>query len=817
MSDDDPKITPFRLPTDSGGGSLQERLGRRRREERPIAVDEEGVWRPSRRRLFVLPVESPHAAATIARKEGAAARALDGVETVLFAGDLPPGENTLGPGFSGEPVLADQEVTFRGQPVALVVGETESVCRHARELVKIDYHPVPGVLTLDHALAMKSFHGDPRRIERGDAKKTIRNAPLRFSGTMSVGTQFPCSGSPLEIDVTPDLRAGTIHLRCPSLYPPLLRAAVARASGLPECAVKLEIPPVAGATGALEWEPVRLAVLATLTALKCRSAVTLRLDSADSPLLAGRRLAAHGAYDVAHNPEGLVTAVHLRLSLDAGQFAGASASVLDRALLHADSVYRIPHLCLEGVLARTNNLCSGSLPGEGAAQGTWVMEDIIQHVAEKTGLPPEEIREKNFYGGGGEDQAKTTPYGQPVDPAGLMRVWKHAFRRSDFPSRRREVDRWNEKNSSYKRGIAITPMKFGLGDPRPDRNKGVALVEILPDGSVRVRPGVPDLLDGFDQQIEEEVSRQFGLTADAIQVVPGDFDTLTEATPLLGVDTAGLCLRAIEQACHELGERLRDVALQLFAARGLTEVERETIRFFDGKVGAGTPQAEPIDYREVIEGAMRKRVHLRALGYHRTPNLWWDPELGAGWPFSAFTYAAAVTEIQVDAFTGEIEILRTDITHEGSPAAEQGERDEAQLFRAFTLGAGWILSEEPPDPENPRDEFTIAERVPGYADAPLQWETERLRPAGDPASLPGDPCAEAPVLLAASVREALWDALRAFGLEPELDIDLPLPATPPRVLSTFKEISRQLAERERENRRGDGDELGGAFEEMQAG
>ena len=205
----------------------------------------------------------------------------------------------------------------------------------------------------------------------------------------------------------------------------------------------------------------------------------------------------------------------------------------------------------------------------------------------------------------------------------------------------------------------------------------------------------------------------------------------------------------------------------------------------------------PLHFREVIEGAWRKRVNLVETGYHRTPNLWWDHELGAGWPFSAFTYAAAVAEVQIDAFTGEVQILRVDFAHEGSPSPDQGDRDFAQLMRAFTLGSGWLLSESVPYPENDEPSAcNVAEGVPGFADAPFQVVTDRLRPLGDPLALPGDPCAEAPVLLAGCVREALWDALRSFGLKPELKIDLPLPSTPPSVLATLREISRQIHERE---------------------
>ena len=358
------------------------------------------------------------------------------------------------------------------------------------------------------------------------------------------------------------------------------------------------------------------------------------------------------------------------------------------------------------------------------------------------------------------------------------------------------IEKWNHRNPFYKRGIAVVPIKFGLGDPRPERDAAAVLVQILADGSVLVRVGLVDVNDGFRDQIREEVATHLGIEQEAIRIILNDFDVLPRSTPILGTDAAGLVLRALADACRRIQARLRDVALQLFAARGQTEIEIESIRFAKGLVGPDISPTNPLHFKELIEGAWRKRINLVETGYHRTPNLWWDHELGAGWPFSSFTYAAAVAEIQIDAFTGEVQILRLDVAHEGSPSPDQDDRDFAQLMRAFSLGTGWLLSEEVPYPE--QDGFvrdSVCDEIAGFADAPFQVVTDRLRPLGEKLSAPGDPCSEAPVLLASCVREAIWDALRAFGWKPDLEIELPLPSTPPRLLATLKEISRQNREK----------------------
>lgn len=783
-------------PAKQARETFAERL-RRRREQ--LAHGEElkalSSWQSRARLLTALVVESPHPHATIQRRDAGEARRVSGVEAVLFADDIPPFRNSLGHEFSGEPLLAEDEVRYRGQPVALVIGRDEACCREAADRLEIDYHPAPGILTLDHAVAMVSFHEAPRVCERGKVAAAIDADRRRFGGSFLIPPQQSPLVGPPEIRITPVRGGRGYSVKARSLSPALVRTAVARTADLPESEVQIEAVPLAGVTDAMEQEPVRLAMLATRAAMACGTAVVLKLAGPDSPLVRGQRHPVKVEFEVACNDEGRISALDLKLLVDGGYYATDSATAMDRAALHADSVYGIPHLRIASQLCRTHRIASSALPAEGSAQGAWAMEEIVRRVAAATGLEVRKVRERNFYAEGGE--VKTAPYGQPVQAGSIQRVWHQVLRRSGYDTRAAAIEKWNRRNPCHKRGLAVVAAKFGLGDPRPERDASAVLVQILADGSVLVRVGLVDVNDGLRGQIREEAAARLGVEAEAIRVILDDFDVLPRSTPVVGTDAAGLVLRALADACKRLQARLREVALQLFAARGQTEVEMEAIRFKDGFVGQEISPNSPLHFREVVEGAWRKRVNLVETGYHRTPNLWWDHELGAGWPFSAFTYAAAAAEVQVDAFTGEVQILRLDVAHEGSPSPDQADRDFAQLMRAFTLGAGWLLSETVPYPESEREApVHVAEGVPGFADAPFQVVTDRLRPLGDPSSLPGDPCAEAPVLLAVCVREALWDALRAFGLKPDLPIDLPMPSTPPAVLATLREISRQTRDRE---------------------
>lgn len=800
MSKDDDNITPFRLPEDTSKASKEsfgERLRRRRNDlTAPGNQTPTTSWQTRARHLTALVIESPHPAASIIRKDAAAALTVEGVEQVIFSGNLPPFQNSMGRDFSSEPLLAEDEVFYKGQPVAIVIGKDEKSCRLGAAALHIDYHPQPGVLSIEHAVTMENFHGEVRSCQRGNPQNEIPTAPMTLTGTFTISTQEAALLGPTDVTVKPVHGSNEIEVTVRALEPTAVRAGVARAAGIPESGVRVECLSLRGITDALEAEPVRLAMLATRASMACGSKVTLMVDSNQSPLSRAQRHATEATFSVGFSNEGEILAADIHFHMDGGWFESDSANSMDRAILHADSVYRIPHLRIGSQLCKTNHITASCLPAEGAAQGAWIMEEIIQKVAARTGLPPHAIREKNFYRE--DDDLKTTPYGQPVDATSIHRVWNQALRRSEFKERLKAVNLWNRKNPCYKRGISIVPIKFGLGDPRPERDAAAVLIQILADGSAHIRAGLVDVNDGLRCQIREEVANSLGIEADSIDVVLNDFEVLPRATSVTGTDAAGLVGRALTTAATNLQHRLKEVALQLFAARGQTNVELESITFKNGLVRIETSPSSILHFNEVIEAAWKKRVNLIETGYHRTPNLWWDPELGAGWPFSSFTYAAAVTEIQVDAFTGEIQILRTDIAHEGSPSANQGERDYAQLMRAYMIGAGWILSEEATSDEEELDESPVfGDGVPGFTDTPFKVITDRLRPTGNPLTMPGAPCSEAPVLLAASIREALRDALSAFGLDSDLEINLPLPATPPRVLATFKEISRQIQEREK--------------------
>ncbi|NNE91738.1 MAG: molybdopterin-dependent oxidoreductase [Verrucomicrobiales bacterium] len=796
--DSNPQITPFPLEsTEAAGVRIETAEG-----EDPFEVGEDSTFGPVRTEgedLVVSLLLSPHAAASIARKNGAAARDIEGVEAVLFSEDLGRKKNRLNPRRPDDAILAEDEVTYCGQPVAIIVACDDATCREARNQIEIDYHPAPGILSVEHAMAMQSFHDGERVIQRGNATEVLdsTHADQILDGTFSITGQLPGTRPPgVRVNYRPGDRGITLELRTES--PGIVRSAVAAALDLPESEVTVEPHPLENNGAAREMETAFISVIAALAASRCRWSTRLRLDSTENALLMGRRHGVHATFKAAFDREsGCIRAADIRFAMNGGPAVEDSDTILDRALLHADGCYHIADFCARGILCKTSTATCSTLPGEGTAQGIWVMEEMISRIAAHLDLPAETVREANFYRDSGTNN--TTHYGQTVTGAAIQRVWKQALRRSSFDERRAAIHKWNQSNASFKRGIGVIPLKMGIGDPRSDRNFGTAQIQIFPDGSIRVYPGYVETFDGLTSQIQNEVSASFGIEREDVHVSPGNPQTTPLMTNRIGVDTTGLILKAVADAGENLKEQLRTVALQMLASRGNIEIELEAIQFENGCAGVGNnPESNrTLTFSELIDGAIRRRINLTGVGFYRAPNLWWDPEVGAGWPFSSYSYGAAVVEIQIDAFTGEIDVMQLDLVHEGSPAPDQSDRDEAQIMRAFAQGQGWLLSEPFLFSDDARANMTIGEEgIPGISDAPLAIEIDRLRPNGELSVAPGAPCAEAPLVLALAAREAIRDAILSFAGKNagKLTIDLPFPSGPPEVLKTLREVSHQLAE-----------------------
>ena len=746
------------------------------------------------RELVALLVPAAHASATITSRYVGEARKLPGVALVLTADDLGDSNRFL-PLRPKESYFAENAVAYLGQPVALVVADTAEHAAAAAKAIEVRYQVSPATLGLDHALAIESFHGEPISISRGDPGTAIGKAPHSFSGTLEVGSQLPFSPEPLWVSAIP-AEDDSLIIRTPSELPSRVRAAVAAATNSPESHVEIVPERLSGLTGGRQVESAYVATFAALAAKRTGRPVRLELSRELDLTLTSKRHAMRANYEVGYDDEGRILGCEIELFLDGGHRPDDSETALDQALLHADGAYFVPDFRVNGRLCRTNHITGTAVPAEGAAQGAMVMEDILSRVAHRLGISQEQIRETNLYRE--SDNRHSTPYGQPVACDPLQRVWNDLLNQAEIPERRAEIDRGNSVNPCYKRGLAVIPVKFGVGDPRPERNQAMALVQLLVDGSINVRLGCIDAGDGLARQVAEEAALQFGVHPAGVAVRGGDLHCTPHMTPRIGSNTVGLMRRAVADACEALKNRLRPVAAQLLAASGTNEIDADTIRFADGKVGVGVQSsANSLSFGELVDSAWRRRTNMTAIGFHRTPNLWWDREVGAGWPFSGFVCGAAAVEVQLDAFTGELRILRVDVLHQGNSAASGAAHDRAQIARALQLGFGWQLNESLRWTDQgalfPSRSSDYA--IPGFGDAPLEQKIDLLPTPNLPAEFAAASGAESAVFLATAAREAAREAIRAFGtpVDPKVEVTLPAPAIPATVLAALREMSGQLA------------------------
>lgn len=748
----------------------------------------------SRRSLVGRLVTSPHAAATITSTRKAGATEQPGIAAILMAGDLGD-RNDLRPLRPGDPIFATGSVEYVGQPVGLVVAETPEAAKKAAELIEVQYHPAPATLGVDHALALESFHGQPIAITRGDPATALEKAPYRLEGTLDIASQLPFPSEPLWVEVFPAENA-TLIVKTAAELPSRVRAAIGAAIDLPESHVEIVPLPIEGLVGGRQAETAYIATLAAMAVRKTGRPVRLELPREIDLALTAKRHAMKANYKVGYDEGGRVIAADIEVNLDGGHRIDDSDVALDQALLHSDGSYFIADCRVTGRLCRTNHVTGSAIPAEGAAQGAMIMEEILSRVAHERGLSPEAVRETNLYRA--SDNRHTTPYGQPVDSDPLLRTWQRLLDRAEIAERRKAIDRANAANPCYKRGLAVVPAKFGIGDPRPERNQAMALVQLLVDGSICVRLGCADAGDGLSRRVAEEAAIRFGVAADEVVVHCGDLHCTPHMCPRTGTDTVGLMRKAVADACQTLDSRLRPVAAQMLAATGVGagEIDAENLRFSEGNVGTGAHADATISFGELIEAAWRRRTNMTAIGYYRTPNLWWDREVGAGWPFSGFVSGAAAVEVQLDAFTGEIQVLRADLVHQGSTLPDSGQ-ENAQVARALQAGLGWMLHEKVdwhPDQASLTRDSARDYALPGFGEAPFDLDLEIIPSPNHPAEFYAASGAESAIFLASAAREAAREAIRAFGtpVDRKIEVELPAPASPAAVLFALREMSTRL-------------------------
>jgi len=723
--------------------------------------------------LHAWPVLAPHAHARLVRLDVSAATNEPGVLTVLTADDV-RGEGDTGPTRHDEP-LFPAEVMFHRQPVAWALADTLEGARRGAARVVAEYEELPAILTIQDAIAGESFLAPPLRLARGDLGVMTTSA-LRFEGELSIGGQehfyLETQSALAWIDET-----GGVVVQSSTQHPSETQEIVARVLGLARHQVTVECLRMGGAFGGKETQANTWAAIAALGAAKTGRPVRVRLTRALDMSLTGKRHPYLARYVAGFSATGELEAVRLWLWSDGGWSLDLSEPIMWRSLFHCDNAYHLPAVEAIGRVCRTHKTSQTAFRGFGGPQAMVVIEEVMTQAAHRLGLPPHVVRERNFY-----RESDTTQYGQTVEGADRLRtIWSTLGETSAFERRRAQVDAFNRAHLHVKRGLAITPAKFGISFTAAFYNQGSALVLVYRDGSVQVNHGGTEMGQGLFTKIRQIAADSLGVPAEWIRLMPTRTDKVpnTSATAAsAGTDLNGA---AVDDACRQIAGRLSAVAA------GHLDCDPSAVRFAGGVVSA---RGRSIPFADLCESAYRERVPLFAQGFYRTPDIHFDPAAGRGRPFHYFAYGAAVSEVEVDGFTGAYRFLRTDILQDVgdsiSPVIDRG-----QIEGGFVQGVGWLTLEELLWDDRGRLATGGAStyKLPSWTEVPEIFQVDFLPRAAQPGVISGSKAVgEPPLMLAISVREALRDAVKSFSTgsnSPPVTFDSP--ATPERIFFAIQE------------------------------
>ncbi len=756
---------------------------------RAIYTDEQ---RPPSGMLSVYPVQAPHAHARILAIDTTAALAVPGVHAVLTASDV-PGENDTGPIFHDEPLIPSDTVLFHGQAVAWVVADDEVVARAAAQRVSVTCEALPALLSIEQAMAAQAFHLPPARVARGDAGAAMARAPLRLSGQLRIGGQdhfyLETQASWADID-----GEGTVQIVSSTQHPTETQIIVARVLGLPAHRVVCRSLRMGGGFGGKETQANPYAAIAALAAYRTGRPVRIKLSRGLDMQMTGKRHPFLGRYEVGFDERGHLLALKVELIADGGWSCDLSPPVLMRAMVHVDNAYFVPDIEITGLIARTHLASNTAFRGFGGPQGMLVGEEVLERVARHLGLPAHEVRERNFYrpatGGHATDShadRNQTPYGQPVVDNHLPVLWTQLLRDSAFLARREAIQAFNAGSPQRKRGIAITPVKFGISFNKTEYNQAGALVHIYSDGSVQLNHGGTEMGQGLHTKMLAVASRVLGVAMARIRIMPTSTDKVPNTSATAASSGTDLNGQAVKAACETLLGRLRPVAAELLG------VTPEQVRFADDMVFADDGNSERLRFEAVVAAAYSARISLSSTGFYRTPGLSWNPQTGQGHPFYYFAFGAAVSEVEVCGYTGVHTLRRVDLLHDVGDSLAVA-IDRGQIEGGFVQGLGWLTCEELRWNEAGRllTDAPSTYKIPTVCEVPEDFRLtlfQRSEPPTTQVIFGSKAVGEPPFMLAMSVREALREAVAAFGDASEIsEVGLGAPATPEAILTAIERV-----------------------------
>ncbi|WP_084644918.1 xanthine dehydrogenase molybdopterin binding subunit [Oceanobacter kriegii] len=752
--------------------------------------------------LYAAVIRSPIAKGTLSKLDLSAVKASPGVVTVMTIDEV-PGHKDIGPVFPGDPLMTSTEVKFFGQVLAVVAASTEMQARRAAQKAVIEFDPSAAgynqpLLDPRKAVAKNSLVRPSHYMTLGDVDAAFAQSAQVLEAKQHVGGQehFYLEG---QVSLAMPTEEGGMLVYTSSQHPSEVQKLVAEVLDIPLNRVTVDMRRMGGGFGGKESQAAQWACLAALLADKTGRAVKLRLPRQDDMIMTGKRHPFANQYRIGIDAEGLIQAADIEVIGDCGNSPDLSDAIVDRAMFHADNAYFLPNARIAGHRALTNTVSHTAYRGFGGPQGMMIIERAMDDIARAVGKDPLDVRKLNLYGTDSVNPERSmTPYHQQVEFNYLPEIIEQLEDSSDYRARRTAIREYNKTSPILKKGLALTPIKFGISFTLQHLNQAGALIHIYTDGSIQVNHGGTEMGQGLHTKVGQIVAQTLGVKLESIQVTATRTDKVPNTSPTAASSGTDLNGKAAQNAALTLKQRLVEflVAEKSTAENPLTA---ESIVMEDGMVSWGSSddsnEPETMTFAELVQAAYVGRISLSSTGYYRTPKIWYDRDQAKGRPFFYFALGAAVSEVLVDTLTGEYKVTRVDILHDVgrsiNPAIDRG-----QIEGGFIQGMGWLTTEELVWHEDGRllSNNPATYKIPAIGDTPPVFNVELYEHANDEATVYNSKAVgEPPFMLAISVWSALRDAVSSlsdYTISPDLDA----PATPERVLKAVMDVQRQLAE-----------------------
>jgi len=664
--------------------------------------------------------------------------------------------NLFGAIIQDELLLAEDVVSFIGHPIVVIAAESRALIRKAKAAIKLDIEELEPVFTIDEAKRRGSFIGKTMTIKRGDVDAVFKSAPNILEGTFINGGQdhFYLE-SQAALAVPGEFDQLTVHSSTQN--PSEVQDVIAHLLGLPINKVTVVTKRMGGGFGGKECQATHPAAIAALVAHKLKRPARIAYNKDDDMCVTGGRHPFQNDYKVAFDDDGVITAAQIDFFSDGGAFADLSTSVLGRALTHADNAYYLPNALIRGTVCRTNYAPNTAFRGFGGPQGIATIENILEEIAALLKIDPLEVRRRNCYG---IDDRNITPYGQVVRNNHLPQLFDEIAQRGDYKNRVAEVAKFNAASRTHLRGIACTAVKFGISFNTKFLNQANALVNVYLDGSVQVSTGATEMGQGVNTKIRQIVADEFGIDADRVLLMPTSTEKNNNTSATAASSGADLNGSAAADACRKIRARMAGVAAEYFNRAAGVEPSADDVVFENGEVFDRRISEPRVPFAALVKMCHLERVSVGERGFYSTQGLDWDVDKGCGAPFLYFTQGTAISEVEIDRFTGMMHVRRSDLLMDIGRPINPG-IDRGQITGAFIQGMGWLTNEELryDAKGNQLSHSPTTYKIPNIQDLPPVFNVDWID-AENPLNIRSSKAVgEPPLVLAISVWMAVKNAL----------------------------------------------------------